>query len=177
MAIGATTQVRHGHAHGCRPRDGAAERPRRASRDRLDLGTQASTKLDLTVEGVEVGEQVPVKVKKSGFTVRGTATVNKMNEDGCEFEIQIRDRIFGKKVEKDVSVSVEKKPGGGYEFTKDENGKVQQGDVARIRVEGQTTRMTVPDADKGRMVEIQFTNYGNGRFRIRGDDFTADFNA
>jgi hypothetical protein len=73
-------------------------------------------------------------------------------------------------------VAVAKKPEGGYALKMDFDGEVSQEDVAQIKVEGQTTRLVVPDAKKGRMTEIQFTEYGQGRFRIRGEDFTADFN-
>ncbi len=175
MAISAASRVLSGfHAAPVR-RDGIPDRmSNRANRDQLQL----SAPLSLVVEGVRVGEPIPVKVKKMGITVRGTAVVGRMSKSGSEFGIHIRDSVFGKKIEKDVSVSVDSKPEGGYRFTKVEDGKSESGDVAQVRVKGSTTTMQVPDAEKGgRMTEIRFTDLGGGKFKIRGEDFSAEFNA
>ncbi|MBM3274481.1 MAG: hypothetical protein FJZ00_04975 [Candidatus Sericytochromatia bacterium] len=183
MAFSAVSRFGIAH-HGKLPvRDGTADRlceRRRARRDRFESSPKARREaaLSLVVPGVPVGEEMPVKVKKGPFTVRGTAVVNKMGPQGSEFEIHIRDSVFGKKVERDVEISVDKQADGSYIFTKTEDGIAESGKVAGVQVVGNTTRMQVPDAKKGgKMVEIQFTDQGEGRFKIRGEDFSAEFNA
>jgi hypothetical protein len=183
MAFSAVSNFERAHQGKLPIRDGIPERPgerRRARRDRLDLSPKAKSEatLSLVVPGVPVGEEMPVKVKKGPFTVRGTAVVNKMGPQGSEFEIHIRDSVFGKKVEKEVEVSVERQSDGQYKFTKTEDGRAESGNVAGVQVVGNTTKMQVPDAKKGgKMVEIQFTDQGEGRFKIRGEDFSAEFNS
>ena len=74
-------------------------------------------------------------------------------------------------------MAVEQKPGGGYQFTMVEDGLREIGEVAKVQVKGPTTTMQVPDAKKGgKMTEIRFTDLGGGRFKIRGEDFSAEFN-
>jgi len=138
--------------------------------DRLDLSP-------LVVEGVKIGQPMPVKVKKSGFTVHGTAVVTEMSEKASAFEIHIRDRVFGKKIEKDVTVQVARKADGSYHVSKFEadTGIKEEGDTTRVEREGRSMVLFVPDQKRHRDAQIRFTNPGDGSFKIRGEDFTAEF--
>lgn len=159
---------------GNRPmQDGAAHK--RLSKMAGD--TFASSGSSLVIPGVPVGETLPVKVK-AGFTVEGTAIIARMTERSAKFVISVRDSVFGHKIEKDVTVSIDRRNDGTYLIRQTEAGLTKQKPavVATMTKDGPSKKFTMPDTKHGGYTSVTVTDMGDGAIRLRGEDFTADIN-
>lgn len=150
----------------------------RAAEDVVRDGkAQKTEEPSLAIPGVPVKQPLPVTVKAQ-ITISGTAEVNRMTDDACEIRLKLKGSAFIFPVERDVTVSLERKPDGSYLYRyKDmKDGEVSEGVAKDIQVDGATKRLIALDKKTGESIPISITDTGGGGFRIKGDGFEADIN-
>lgn len=147
------------------------------AREASGAAKAAPAEPSLAIQGVPTGKPLPVTVK-AAITVTGTAKVNKMSDEGCEIRLSVKGKALFMTIERDITVSLEKRKDGSYLYRyKDEkSGEVSEGVAQEITLEGNTRKLTVKDTKTGEATPVSITDMGGGRFKIAGDGFEADIN-